>query len=140
MGTGIKVDNPNVIRVAFNKGVKHKTPITVGQLWGRSMWKTIELTAVMVQMTVILKRVWETWALTQMIMKAQSFLCCPPLLLLCSHPHVKAAWIAYHYEQQEQQCYTCDETGHFSHNCPVCLQALKDKKSLNSNGAQNVGG
>ena len=23
-------------------------------------------------------------------------------------PHIKAARIAYHYEQQEQQCYTCD--------------------------------
>ena len=27
---------------------------------------------------------------------------------------VKAAHIAYHYEQQEQRCYTCDQTGHFS--------------------------
>ena len=54
-------------------------------------------------------------------------------------PHVKAAQITYHYEQQEQQCYTCDETGHFSHNCPVWLQALKDKKGLNSKGALNVG-
>ena len=25
--------------------------------------------------------------------------------------HVKAACIAYHYEQQEQWCYTCDQTG-----------------------------
>ena len=33
--------------------------------------------------------------------------------------HVKAARIAYHYEQQEQQCYTCDKTGHFAHSCPV---------------------
>ena len=55
-------------------------------------------------------------------------------------PHVKVAHIAYHYEQQEQQCYTCDETGHFSHDCPVCLQALKDKKGLNLKGAPNVGG
>ena len=55
-------------------------------------------------------------------------------------PHVKAAHIAYHYEQQEQQCYTCDESGHFSHDCPVCLQALKDKKGLNSKGAPNAGG
>ena len=55
-------------------------------------------------------------------------------------PHVKAACIAYQYEQQEQWCYTCDETGDFSHECPVCLQALKDKKGLNSKGALNVGG
>ena len=55
-------------------------------------------------------------------------------------PHVKAARIAYHYEQQEQQCYTCDETGHFFHDCPVCLQALKDKKGLNSKGVLNTGG
>ena len=55
-------------------------------------------------------------------------------------PHVKAACMAYHYEQQEQQCYTCDKTGHFSRDCPICLQALKDKKGLNSKGALNVGG
>ena len=55
-------------------------------------------------------------------------------------PHVKAACIAYHYEQQEQRCYTCDETGHFSWDCHVCLKALKDKKGLNSKGALNVGG
>ena len=55
-------------------------------------------------------------------------------------PNVKAAQIAYHYEQQEQRCYTCDETGHFSHDCPVHLQALKDKKGLHSKGALNVGG
>ena len=55
-------------------------------------------------------------------------------------PHVKAACIVYHYEQQEQQCYTCDETGHFSHDCPAHLQALNDKKGLNSKGAPNVGG
>ena len=54
-------------------------------------------------------------------------------------PHVKAAWIMYHYEQQEQQCYTCDETGHSCHDCPVHLQALKDKKGLNSKGALSVG-
>ena len=30
--------------------------------------------------------------------------------------------------------------GHFSHDCPVCLQALKDKKDLNSKGAPNAGG
>ena len=54
--------------------------------------------------------------------------------------HVKAAWIAYHYEQQEQRCYTCDETGHFCHKCPVHLQALKDKKGLNLKGVPNVGG
>ena len=54
-------------------------------------------------------------------------------------PHVKAAWIMYHYEQQEQRCYTCDETRHFSHNCPVQLQALKDKKGLNLKGALSAG-
>ena len=54
--------------------------------------------------------------------------------------HIKAAHIAYHYEQQEQQCYTCDQTGHFSWDCPVCLKALKDKKGLNSKGALNTGG
>ena len=55
-------------------------------------------------------------------------------------PHVKAARITYHYEQQEQQCYTCDETGHFLCDCPICLQALKDKKGLNLKGAPNAGG
>ena len=55
-------------------------------------------------------------------------------------PHVKAACIAYHYEQQEQQCYTCDQTGHFSRDCPVCLKALKDKKDLNSKVVPNTGG
>ena len=55
-------------------------------------------------------------------------------------PHVKAAHIAYHYEQQEQRCYTCDQTGHFSWDCPVCLKALKDKKGLNSKGVPNTGG
>ena len=54
--------------------------------------------------------------------------------------HVIAARIVYHYEQQEQQCYICDETGHFSQDCPVCLKALKDKKDLNSKGAPNMGG
>ena len=54
--------------------------------------------------------------------------------------HIKAAHIAYHYEQQEQQCYTCDQTGHFSLDCPVCLKALKDKKGLNLKGAPNTGG
>ena len=49
-------------------------------------------------------------------------------------PHIKAARIMYHYEQQEQQCYTCDKTGHFSHDYPVWLQALKNKKGLNSKG------
>ena len=55
-------------------------------------------------------------------------------------PHVKAACIVYHYEQEEQQCYTCDQTGHFLRDCPVCLKALKDKKGLNSKGALNKGG
>ena len=54
--------------------------------------------------------------------------------------HVKAAHIAYHYEKQEQWCYTCDQTGHFSWDCPVCLKALKDKKGLNSKGVPNTGG
>ena len=58
------------------------------------------------------------------------------LLLL----YIKAACIAYHYEQQEQWCYTCDQTGHFLWNCPVCLKALKDKKGLNSKGVPNMGG
>ena len=49
-------------------------------------------------------------------------------------PHVKAAHIAYHYEQQEQQCYTCDETGHFLWDCPVHLKALKDKKGFKLKG------
>ena len=54
--------------------------------------------------------------------------------------HVKAACIVYHYEQQEQQCYTCDQTGHFSWDCRVRLKALKDKKGLNSKGVPNTGG
>ena len=51
--------------------------------------------------------------------------------------HVKAARIAYHYEQQEQWCYTCDQTRHFSRDCPV---RLKDKKGLNLKGVLNTGG
>ena len=54
-------------------------------------------------------------------------------------PHIKAAHIAYHYEQPEQQCYTCDQTRHFSQDCPVCLKALKDKKGLNSKGGTECG-
>ena len=53
-------------------------------------------------------------------------------------PHIKAACIAYHYEQQEQRCYTCDQTGHFSRDCPVRLKALKDKKGLNSKGVPST--
>ena len=55
-------------------------------------------------------------------------------------PHIKVAHIVYHYEQQEQQCYTCDETEHFSWDCPIHLQALKDKKGLKSKGAPNTEG
>ena len=54
--------------------------------------------------------------------------------------HIKAAHIAYHYEQREQWCYTCDQTGHFSWDCPVHLKALKDKKGLNLKGVPNTGG
>ena len=54
--------------------------------------------------------------------------------------HLKAAHIAYHYEQQEQRCYTCDQTGHFLQACPVHLKALKDKKGLNSKGVLSMGG
>ena len=54
-------------------------------------------------------------------------------------PHIKAARIAYHYEQQEQWCYTCDQTGHFLQDCPVHLKALKDKKGLNSKGGTEHG-
>ena len=55
-------------------------------------------------------------------------------------PHVKAAHIAYHYEQQEQWCYTCNQTGHFLWDWPVRLKALKDKKGLNLKGVPNMGG
>ena len=55
-------------------------------------------------------------------------------------PHIKAAHIAYHYEQQEQRCYTCDQTGHFLWDCPVHLKALKDKKGLNLKGVPSMGG
>ena len=71
-------------------------------------------------------------ALTQMIMRVWT----PhhPPLLPCSHCMLRQPLIAYHYEQQEQWCYTCDQTGHFSWDCPVCLKALKDKKGLNLKG------
>ena len=55
-------------------------------------------------------------------------------------PHIKVAHIEYHYEQQEQWCYTCDQTRHFLWDCPVCLKSLKDKKGLNLKGALNMGG
>ena len=64
----------------------------------------------------------------------------PPTTASLLPLHVKAAHIAYHYEEQEQRCYTCDKTGHFSWDCPICLQALKGKKGLNSKGAPNMGG
>ena len=38
-------------------------------------------------------------------------------------PHIKAARIVYHYEQQEQRCYTCDQTGHFS--CRTALSVSR---------------
>ena len=53
MGTRIEVDNPNIIRVTLNMGVKCDPPITVGQLQGQSTWKIIELTALMVRTMVI---------------------------------------------------------------------------------------
>ena len=37
-------------------------------------------------------------------------------------PHVNAAKAMYHYDQQEQRCYTCNETGHFACNCKFKLQ------------------
>ena len=55
-------------------------------------------------------------------------------------PHVKAAKVAYHYEQQEQWCYTCDEIGNFWCNCLRWLQAVKDRSNLDSKGALNQGG
>ena len=38
-------------------------------------------------------------------------------------PHVKAAHIVYHYEQQEQPCYTCDQTGTFFAGLPCPPQS-----------------
>ena len=77
-------------------------------------------------------------ALTRTIMRAMDST--PPTTASLLPLHVKAARIAYHYEQQEQRCYTCDQTGHFSWDCPVCLKALKDKKGLNLKGVPNTGG
>ena len=39
---------------------------------------------------------------------------------------------------KSSECYICDETWHFSHDCPVQLQALKDKKGLNSKGVPSA--
>ena len=91
------------------------------------------------QITAIQKRVWETGFDPNDYEGVEELPSLPSTTASLLPPHVKAAQIAYHYEQQKQQCYTCDETGHFSCNCPVWLQALKDKKGLNSKGALSAG-
>ena len=83
---------------------------------------------------------WETEALTQNDYEGAGDSPSPSTTASLLPLHVKAACIVYHYEQQEQQCYTCDETGHFLWDCPIHLQTLKDKKGLNSKGAPNAGG
>ena len=103
MGTRIRVNNPNVTRVTLNTGIKCDPLITVGQLLEWSTWKTIESTALMV---------WDSGDLEDGVgdvgfdpndyegMEELSPL--PSTTPSLLPPHVKAAHIAYHYEQQEQ--------------------------------------
>ena len=107
---GIRVDNPIIIRVSHSTGVRQGPPVKIGD--GGFDPNDYE--------------------------GADSP--SPSTTASLLPPHVKVAHIAYHYEQQEQQCYTCDKTGHFSWDCLVCLKALKDKKGLNLKGALNMGG
>ena len=53
MGNGIRMDNPIIIRVSHSMGARQGPPITVGQLWEQSTWKTLGVTALMVQMAAI---------------------------------------------------------------------------------------